>query len=190
MAEQISGRSAMDTFVHESNLAIFRLQLTQTENEAIRLLSTKQAHASSLTRARSVSSPRPGLQPIDPQQRQYPLKDRSETDQDDEQLEKTRQPAVIHEFINHPEADRSDDADDENADEHGNHDLHPPLKRHREARRSNARKADIREGDDPSRLDSNQRKRRPTSERPPCAAAPPTKHPTENCELRGARCNR
>ena len=51
MAEQISGRSAMDTFVHESNLAMFRLQLNQTENEAVRLLSTKQAHASSLTKA-------------------------------------------------------------------------------------------------------------------------------------------
>src|SRR5260370_15165337 len=68
------------------------------------------------------------LEPGEADQRQHSLQDSRKADEHDEQLEKLRQSAVIGKFVDRPKTDGTEDDNNQNTDQRGNH---PSPLRHR-----------------------------------------------------------
>lgn len=63
------------------------------------------------------------LQPVNSRQWQDALKDRPQTDQNDEQFEKLLQATVIRELVDGPKTNGTDDDDDQNGNQDRKHDI-------------------------------------------------------------------
>src|SRR5258708_9560392 len=61
------------------------------------------------------------LEPGEAEQRQHSLQDSRKADEHDEQLEKLCQSAVIGKFVDRPKTDGTEDDNNQNTDQRGNH---------------------------------------------------------------------